>query len=512
MAVSQTQYSGLRPPRLPGLWGLSFVATCGLVLASIGLIAVIVIGMLFQLGMGALLAAAAWALVSLGLILPEAIKTRDGQGHYSRAFAKRGFRRAEKNGETTLVQGLTGKVPDMKIGLPGVGAQTKLIEHQDVHGNPFGMLIWGDTNMYSVVINSHPAGRSGKDPDVFDNEVAQWAAWQGALNVTGSVVAAQVSVESAPDFGQRLARAIDRGAADDDSVSEFSRTMAAQLKEAGASGSPQIVTRITVTFDGQEVDEDSGEVHKRTATEMRDMIADLLPELVSTLVSTGAGGSCRVATAQQIIDATHVAFNPGAAALVEEAQLNGGTQLTWDEVGPLTASNHYDCYVHEGAWSRTWQMREAPKGAFFGTVLERLIQPHKDIARKRVTLCFRTESPTKSGEIAERDVTAADFVHNQSSRSKEATLVAVEAARRTAAQEALGAPLIRVGLLATVTVVDSRKQLDRASMIMSSTLAPSARLRLRVPRGAQDSAFIAALPLGMVPARHASLAAFADQV
>ncbi|GAB3868530.1 hypothetical protein GCM10028801_44600 [Nocardioides maradonensis] len=513
MAISQRQYAGLRPPRLTGLWGLSFLATGALVLASIGLVGVIVAGMLFQLGIWALILAALWVVVSLGAILPEAIKTRDGQGHYSKWFAKRAFRRAEKNGDTILSQGLTGKVPDMTIGLPGVGARTTLSEHRDVHGNPFGLLTWGETNLYSVVINCHPSGKSGKDPDTFDNEVAQWAAWQGQLNKTGNIVAAQVTVESAPDSGQRLARAIDRGAAEDmDAVPAFSRAMAAQLQGLGATGSPQVMTRITVTFDGEEKDDETGEVHTRTASEMRDIISDLLPELISTLVQTGAGSSCRAATAQQITDATHVAFNPGAAPLVEEAQLSGGTQLTWDEVGPLTAVNHFDCYQHEGAWSRTWQMREAPKGAFFGTVLEQLLKPHRDIARKRVTLCYRTELPTKSAEIAERDVTAASIAVSQSPRAKSAQEAALAIAKRTADQEAQGAPLIRVGMLATVTVMDERKLLNRVSTIVTARLAPSARLRFRIPRGAQDSAFISALPLGMVPTRHAGLATFADQI
>lgn len=516
--VSQRQYSGLRPPRLMGLWGLSFFATVLLVIAAIVLVGILVIGMVAQIGMWTVGLAVVWGLIALGGILPEAIKTRDGQGHYSKWMSRRSFRRAEKSGETVLSQGLTGKVPTMTIGLPGLAATVKLDEYVDIHGNPYGLLTWGDTNLYSVVINAHPTGMSGKDPSAFDAEVDQWQAWKAQLNQSGSVVAAQVTVESVPDSGQRLSRAIDRGRADLEAVPEFSRAMAEQIKGLGATGSPQLFTRISITFTGEERDEDSGETHTRTKSEMVRQIGDLLPELVSTLVATGAGSACRPARAQQIIDFTRVAFDPAVAPVVEEAQLGEGTGLTWDEAGPLTAVNHFDAYQHESAWSRTWQMRQAPRGAFFGVVLKRLLEPHRDIARKRVTLCYRTESPLRSAEIAERDVTAAQIAVSQSPRAKAAQEQALRVARSTAEQEALGAPLIRVGLLVTVTTLKSEKGisardlLETASRTVTSRLAPSAKLRMRLPQGAQDSAFVAALPLGMVPAKHAGLSAFADQL
>lgn len=509
---SQTQYAGLRAPRLSGLWGLSLMATVGVILAAIVLVGIIAVGMVTGAGSFALVVAVAWVVLSLGALLPEAIKAKDGEGHYTRWFARRAFRRAEKRQQTILSQGLTGRVPDMTIKLPGVGATVELEEHHDIHGNPFGLIVWGDTNLYSVVINAHPAGTSGKDADVFDAEVAQWAAWQGQLNKVGNIVAAQVVIESAPDSGQRLSRAIDRGRAEEATVPVFSRQMAEQIKvDASSNGSPQVAARLTLTFSAKETDHDTGETNTRSREEMRDQIADLLPELVSTLVATGAGSSCRPAPAQQIVDFTRVAFDPSVAPLVEEAQIAGGTGLTWDEAGPLTHVNRLDYYQHETAFSRTWQMREAPKGAFFATVLERLMAPHRDITRKRVAICYRTESPLQSATIAENDVTAAQVAVSQSPRAKAAQQQALMTARQTAEQEALGSPLIRVGLLVTVTVME-REQLNRVSQMVTARLAPHARLRLRLPRGAQDSAFVAALPLGMVPVEHAGLSAFTEQL
>ena len=64
-------------------------------------------------------------------------------------------------------------------------------------------------------------------------------------------------------------------------------------------------------------------------------------------------------------------------------------------------------------------------------------------------------------------------------------------------EEASGAGLVNFGLLVTATV-QAEEDLARARAAVETTLRASARLRLRPVYGAQDSAFAAALPLGIV--------------
>ena len=64
-------------------------------------------------------------------------------------------------------------------------------------------------------------------------------------------------------------------------------------------------------------------------------------------------------------------------------------------------------------------------------------------------------------------------------------------------EEASGAGLVNFGLLVTATV-QAEQDLARARAAVETTLRASARLRLRPAYGAQDSAFAAALPLGIV--------------
>jgi hypothetical protein len=75
----------------------------------------------------------------------------------------------------------------------------------------------------------------------------------------------------------------------------------------------------------------------------------------------------------------------------------------------------------------------------------------------------------------------------------------------TAEEEANGAGLVNFGMVVTATVTDPTRAADAKAAI--ENLSATARLRLRVVTGAQDSAFAAALPLGIVLPKHLKLPA-----
>ncbi|GAB2864549.1 SCO6880 family protein [Nocardioides pacificus] len=500
VSTEERGYGNLREPKLPGLMGLGAVPSLMLLLGALVMMVLIFATNIWV--------AAVWTGLVLLAVLPEAIKTRDGMGRYSKWIGAWRFSRAQKSGKNLLVQGLTGVVPDGLCRLPGVAAQVGLSEHTDVHGRRFGLLEWTKSGLYSVVIQAFPPGVSGADQHAIDQQVSQWAAWMSQLNTVGDVVGASVVVESAPDSGERLRRSVDRGRSPE--APAYSVRMVEEMKNSSRAGAPVVTVRLTITFNAKLKSEMGEDTITRSREEMAAAIGDVLPTLTGDLSATGAGSASYPCTAQEIIDFTRVAYDPAVAEMVDEAQyLGDGTGLTWDQAGPLTHRAGVDTYEHETAVSRTWQMREAPRGIFFSTVLEKLLAPHRDVARKRVVLLFRPESPTQSAKVAENDVTAAKLVASQNSRTRAAHELAVAAAMKTAQQEALGSPLIRVGLVVTVTVLD-RADLDRASRVVLSTLAPQAKLRMRLPRWSQDSAFVAGLPLGMVPRHHTGLDSFAD--
>lgn len=487
----RVQFQELREPRMPGIGKLPAGAAAFVVVAAALLILLITFQMLWL--------AVFWTVGVVVAVVPLAIRNRDKYSLYALWHRRRRHKAAQRRGETSTRQGLTGHVPDGRCRLPGAGAVTEVSAQHDMHQRPYGLISWPQTNLHSVVIQTFPAGFEGLDQWVRDSQVAFWGGWLAQLNQIGSIVGAAVTVETAPDSGQRLRRAMKRGVVED--APEFSEQVAEELLMSTGTSSPTVSVWVTLTFSGKAAADDAAE-DALSVEEMAEVISDVLPTLTGTLDMTGAGTGSRPCPAQEIVDHTRVAYDPGVAPLVEEAVFSGkGTGLTWQDVGPISAENGFDVFEHEGALSRTWQMRQPPRGAFFDQTLKSLLEPHRDVARKRVTLLFRPETPENSATAAENDVTKAMLQESKRKRARAADSLAVQRARKTAEQEASGAPLVRVGMVVTVTVLE-RAALAKATRAVVKNLAPQARLALRVPKASQDVAFLAGLPLGMVVPEH----------
>jgi hypothetical protein len=145
-------------------------------------------------------------------------------------------------------------------------------------------------------------------------------------------------------------------------------------------------------------------------------------------------------------------------------------------------------------------MSQAPRGEVRENVLARLVAPHGEIARKRVTLLYRVIDPGEAARIVERDLHNADFRVNSSARPTARSVVEQQAARATAQEEARGAALVNFGMLLSATVFEE-SQLP-AAVAAVENLAPTARVSLRPVWGSQDSAFAAALPVGLFLPAH----------
>ncbi|MBN9748648.1 hypothetical protein DMP23_47570 [Amycolatopsis sp. A1MSW2902] len=488
-------YGNLLSPKLPGLGNLGFGSTMFAVFSAIVLIVLVAV---LQL----LVVAVVWLVISAAVLAPAAFPTKDGYGRYQMVWRRRMHARAEKTGRTALRQGLSGHVPDGECRLPGLAATTRLRTFRDVHGREFGLIVWPEQDLYTVVIEAFPSGFEGLDKATIDSYLAHWAAWLGRLNTVEEVAGAAVVVETVPDSGRRLLRAVRRGRVDN--APRLSRGVTDQILDSYHVGTPATTVRLTVTLSA--IAPGAADEPARSEQEMADLIGDLLPTWTGSLDMTGAGTGARPCTGQEITDYVRVAFDPSVAELVEEAQLRsgedgpggGGTGIEWAQAGPISAWNHWEHYAHESAVSRTWQMKEPPRGVFFAQTLHHMLAPHKDIARKRVALLYRPESPEASATASERDVKNARLKATQGRYAKAAASGDLEAAQRSTRQVAMGSPLIRVGMLVTVTVRDAA-ELARASRAVKTGLAGQARIALRLPKGAQDVSFLCSLPLGLVP-------------
>lgn len=485
-AKTPRTYGNWRRPSSAGLLGLGSVGTA--VLLG-GLIVVVLTVMAGGIAAGA--AAAAVLTVLLGLLL---IKNAHGQSVLTRAGARIGWWWTRTQGGHLYRSGPLGRAPWGSFQLPGLAAPTRLSEHQDSYRRPFALLHTPASGSYSVVIGTEPDGAALVDQDQIDDWVADWGLWLAALGDELGIQAAAVTIETAPDSGTRLRREVNLHS--DPEAPAFARAMLEEAVLRYPVGSSVVKAYVAITYSA--LPRAGGK--KRDAEAMGRELASRLPGLTSGLQATGAGAA-RPLTAEELCETVRIAYDPSVAQIIDEAHAAGEpVELTWPDVGPAAAEASWDGYRHDGAYSCTWAMTQAPRGNIQSGVLARLLAPHRDIARKRVTLLYRPVDAARAAAMVEADLRAAEFRQTATSKPAARDVLAVRSAAATASEEASGAGLINFGMLITATVDRSGDRADAAAAI--ETLSASARIRVRPVYGSQDSAFAAALPLGLVLNKH----------
>ncbi|PPG32262.1 SCO6880 family protein [Pseudoclavibacter sp. RFBB5] len=486
MARQVRTYGNWRKPTSAGLLGLGSVGTALL----LGGLVLVVVAVMISGIVAALIVATAIGVCLLLLVVRDA----HGKNTLSRLGARSGWALSRARGEASYRSGPIGRVPWATFQLPGIAAPTRLSEHSDSHGRRFALLLTPAAGSYTVVFGTEPDGAALVDQEQIDSWVAEWGHWLSSLGDEQGIEAASVTIETAPDSGTRLRREVAMNI--DPNAPAFARAVLEETVADYPEGSSTVKAFVALTFQGSL--RTGG--RRRAPDEMARELAARLPGLSAGLQATGAGAA-QPLTAQEVCEIVRVAYDPAVAVLIDEAHAAGETpQLSWSDVGPAAARASWDGYRHDSAYSTTWAMTVAPRGSVQSSVLARLLAPHRDIARKRVTLLYRPIDAARAAALVEADLSAAQF--RQTSRSKPAArdTLAVRAAAATASEEASGAGLVNFGALVTATVLDAEHELDARAAI--DNLAATARLRLRPVYGSQDSAFAAALPLGLVLSKH----------
>lgn len=492
MAVGNAQnaaprtYGNWRKPTSSGLFGLGDLGTA---IMLGGLILSVVVTMATDLLRGLI------TFVILAAVLGT-ILTRDrhGKSLLDRGLARIGWGSATRRGAHLYRSGPLGFALWGTHQLPGIAAQLRLSEHTDSYGRRFALIYAPTTRTYTAVFATEPDGASLVDPDQLDVWVADWGNWLANLADEPGIEACAVTIETAPDTGHRLRHEVSSNI--DPNAPAFARAMLAEVVDMYPAGSSVIKAYVTLTFSA--VSHATGK--KRTDLEMGRDLAARLPGLTGSLAATGAGAS-RPLSAAEVCEVVRVAYNPGIAPLVDQAHADGEeTGLSWFDVGPAAAEAEWEGYRHDDAYSVTWSMTTAPRGNVQSSVLARLLAPHREITRKRVTMLYRPLDAAKAAAIVEADLRSAQFVATSTSKPSARAVLATRSAAATAQEEAAGAGLVNFGMLVTATVLDAGREAEARAAI--DNLAATARLRLRPVYGAQASAFAAALPLGLILPKH----------
>jgi hypothetical protein len=206
-------------------------------------------------------------------------------------------------------------------------------------------------------------------------------------------------------------------------------------------------------------------------------------------------------SAMELCEEIRSSYDPHAQQTFDDARAEGTRcELSWNDVGPVSAESHYGHYQHDGALSVTWAMTSAPRGNVASDTLTRLLRPHPDIDRKRVTLLYRPLDSARAARIVEGDKRDAEATVRNSKNPTARMISEQQSAQQSAREEVQGAGLVNFGMLITATVTDPER-LEIAQRAVSQ-LAPTARIRIRPVYGAQEAAFSAGLPLGIVLPAH----------
>lgn len=482
-------FGNLSVPRRSGLFGLSLLQSAGLVPLVLLFIALIASGRF-------LIAMVLVGFTGLVILLMK-VKVRDGRTVFGRVAVRWNQNRKEKAKKDIYLAGPTGAgTPDGATRLPGLMARSELSEHLDAYGRPFGLIRLSsrDVHHYTVVFETYPDGGSLIDPEQLESRVAHWANWLTQLGHDEGIRGAQVCIESSPDSGFRVRNLLGSNRRED--APAYSDAVVSEILATHTAGAPQLVCRISVTFDGRRMD---GGNKDRGVAEMAEEIGNKIPELTANLAGTGAG-NVQVCTAQNIVDFTRVAYDPLVAPMVEEMQANGqGTDLTWEEAGPSFMVDGFDTLQHDRAFSRSWTMWQGPAGHFRSNSLARIVEPSPDLLRKRVTLLFRPIPSSRTSVLVQQEQKDAVWSGSQS-RFDARAAQRQAAAAKTAAEEAQGAGLEKFGLIVTVSVRD-REQLKLWDRQVPALLTP-AKLRVRTALANQAVTFQAGMPLGLVLSDH----------
>ena len=493
-AVSQTPsartYGNWRRPQSAGLFGLGSLGT-GIMMA--GLVMVVLVTMIAGFLRGLIL----FTLLA-GLMAAVAVKDKHGRSVLERGRTRMAWASARRRGAHLYRSGPLGFTAWGTHQLPGIAASLQLSEHRDAYGRPFAMIHAPATNTYTVPLAASPDGASLVDREQVDVWVSDWGHWLANLADEPGLVACSVTVETAPDSGHELRRSVETGI--DPNAPAFAATMLREVVSAYPVGSS--VTRAWVALTFSAASPATGE--KRSAQVMGRDLGTRLPGLVDALRATGAG-AVRPLSGQELCALVRVAYDPAAASTIDEAHAQReGTGLQWADVGPVAAVAEWDGYRHDSGYSVTWAMSTAPRGNVQSSVLERLLAPHPDIDRKRVTVMYRPIDAARAAAIVEADLRAAEFVASASKKPTARSVTAARAAAATAAEEASGAGLINFAVLVSATVIDPQRAPQARAAVDS--LAATARLRLRPVHGGQAAAFAAALPIGLILPKHLSRA------
>jgi hypothetical protein len=473
--TQQRTYGNWRLGKGAGLFGLGPVGTgaaFAVMAVSAGLLVVD-----FRL-------AAVFLVIGAAVLAPLAVRVNGRTGLQVLA-ARIAWWQGTSARQHVYLSGVASRVTDTNQ-LPGVLARSEVYEVETGRAGRVAVVVVPQSRHYTVSLRCAPEGTDLVDQAVIDARVAHLAGWLSALCREPMLVQAQITVETTPDPGTRLAAEVAATTRPD--APALARQVLDEVVRGYPAGAASVDTRVSLTYappPGRSLS------HEDMCRE----VAARLPHLHAGLTAAGGAGVAPLG-AQALCRVMRAAYDPDATLDLASSTV----PLEWSQVGPVAARESWTSYQHDGVFSRTWGMTEAPRGVVFASTFSRLTDPDPQLLRKRVTMIYRPLAPAAAARLVEADKRDARFNAAKKPRPSARDLVDLAAAEQAAEEEATGAGLVRFTTLVTATV-RSEADLDDADAIIRAR-AGEARLVLRPMYAAQAATFAAGLPVGVVLSAH----------
>lgn len=394
----------------------------------------------------------------------------------------------------TYRSGLTGETPSGRLNLPGALTTAELSETTDAYDRPFGVVHLPASKHYAVTLRCNPDGGGLHSQDNRNQFVADWGGFGAQFCRETGIAQFSVTNETAPDWGGRTMRYTE--SLIDPRAAAFAQTAVRQSAARPMHGASASSTFVTITFRPSMLNDQDKDAERRHAVAE---IARRLPAIIYRLASTGAGVAVPM-PASEIIENVKSAYDPAVAQLIEEAKLDGEPAvIEWADAGPAAAELSWNKYRHDSGTSIVWQMTRAPRGPVTARTINRLLEPHAAIDRKRVTIIYR---PIDEGDAIERvefDNRQAEIGYNNGKGSA-AQIADYKKTVKTRDEVEHGAGLVEFSILVTATVTDPDR-IEDARVAVEHTLTPATRVTFREVYGGMDTAFAMGLILGLPVSR-----------
>jgi hypothetical protein len=494
---STRTYGGWRQARGLGLFGLTSAQLLVVLIATVATL----IGFSFNLQIGLAIAPAAAIVISSFLL------RWDGMPLSSALTRRVRWWWGSLRGHTEYRGGVIAAHPGAWQ-LPGVLAPTTLLSTDDGDGGSYGLVHHRGHGLMTATLRCASASTWLADRAEADTWVANWGGWLASLGHVPIVKHVAVTVDTAPDAGSTLTHHIRRRL--DAAAPATARDIMAELVAVSPAAAADVDTRVSITLHPE-----SSPSKPRRVEDAAAEVSRILPGLQSALAGCGVTVLGR-ASAVDLAAVVRTSFDPTAKRTVAEALaptpadrwlLNESTEaptddlsvLSWEDAGPVTATEHHDHYQHDSGMSVSWAWHEAPRQHVHASVLARLLSPGP--FPKRVTLLYRPLSAAAAARTLENEVNAASFRDAYRRKQGRDQTARDEAdrirAQQAAAEEAMGAGVCLVSMFVTVTVTDET-HLPRAVADVEAR-ADTAKIRLRRMYASQAAGFATTRPCGIAP-------------